>query len=256
MASLHNLSRTIGTALLFSVSGKLTFGVILAEMCLYHIYKVARKDYVLWVFGLEGALTYSVAALVHSVVKVLVDYTGMIHARGPKLMGGAMFVFLSIYSQLLPFAALHFYEQKVGIEHKADVVLLRSALLGLLGLWTTCIGLFIWVTKRAYLSTFYQKITASQFTIESFRKANSHEAKILTCFDNHISLIAGIKTEVKEYTLAHWHEFEGKSWLTKAIVSQIPDEFIPTGALARVRGGVGRRRKSVSVREILGMDSE
>ena len=55
-ASFHNLSRTIGTALLFSVSERLTFGVILAEMFLYHFYKVARRDYVLWIAGLEGAL--------------------------------------------------------------------------------------------------------------------------------------------------------------------------------------------------------
>jgi len=76
LASFHNLSRTIGTALLFSVSGRLTFGVILAEMVLYHLYKLWRRDYVLWVPGVEGALKYIGAGIVHSVVKILVDYTG------------------------------------------------------------------------------------------------------------------------------------------------------------------------------------
>ena len=76
LAAFHNLSRTIGTALLFSVSRWLTFGVILAEMVLYHLYKVGRRDYVLWIAGLEGALKYIVAAVAHSIVKVLVDYTG------------------------------------------------------------------------------------------------------------------------------------------------------------------------------------
>jgi len=50
--------------------------VILAEMLLYHLYKVVRRDYVLWVPGFEGALKYIGAGVVHSVVKVLVDYTG------------------------------------------------------------------------------------------------------------------------------------------------------------------------------------
>ena len=54
----------------------LTFGVILAEMVLYHLYKVGRRDYVLWIAGLEGALKYMSAFIVHSVVKILVDYTG------------------------------------------------------------------------------------------------------------------------------------------------------------------------------------
>jgi len=76
LAAFHNLSRTIGTALLFSVSGRLTFGVILAEMVLYHLYKVGRRDYVLWVPGLEGTLKYIGAFVVHSGVKILVDYTG------------------------------------------------------------------------------------------------------------------------------------------------------------------------------------
>ena len=76
LAAFHNLSRTIGTALLFSVSGRLTFGVILAEMVLYHLYKVGRRDYVVWIVGLDGALKYICAGVVHSVVKVLVDYTG------------------------------------------------------------------------------------------------------------------------------------------------------------------------------------
>ena len=45
-------------------------------MLLYHLYKVVRRDYVLWVPGFEGALKYIGAGVVHSVVKVLVDYTG------------------------------------------------------------------------------------------------------------------------------------------------------------------------------------
>ena len=50
--------------------------MILAEMVLYHLYKLGRRDYVLWVPGLEGTLKYLCAGVVHSVVKVLVDYTG------------------------------------------------------------------------------------------------------------------------------------------------------------------------------------
>ena len=76
LASLHNLSRTVGTALLLSVSGRLTFGVIVAEQVLYHLYKIVRRDYVLWIVGLEGGLKYLMAFVTHSMVKVLVDYTG------------------------------------------------------------------------------------------------------------------------------------------------------------------------------------
>ena len=76
LAAFHNLSRTIGTALLLSVSKELTFGIIIAEQVFYHLYKAVRRDYVLWVVGLEGWLKYLVAFFMNSVVKVLLDYTG------------------------------------------------------------------------------------------------------------------------------------------------------------------------------------
>ena len=58
------------------MSERLTFGVILAEMFLYHLYKLGRRDYVLWIPGLEGVLKFMIAGFTHSIVKVLVDYTG------------------------------------------------------------------------------------------------------------------------------------------------------------------------------------
>ena len=76
LASLHNLSRTIGTALLLSVSKELTFGIMLAELALYHIYKIVRRDYVVWIVGLEGGLKYSAAFVGHTIGKIIIDYTG------------------------------------------------------------------------------------------------------------------------------------------------------------------------------------
>ena len=58
------------------MSKRLTFGVILIELALYHLYKVGRKDYVVWIAGLEGTIKYIAAFFVHSVAKILVDYTG------------------------------------------------------------------------------------------------------------------------------------------------------------------------------------
>jgi len=85
LASLHNLSRTIGTALLLSVSKNLTFGIILAEIALYHLYKLVRRDYVMWIVGLEGWLKYSAAFVNHSIFKILVDYTGERLIRAERL---------------------------------------------------------------------------------------------------------------------------------------------------------------------------
>ena len=76
LAACHNLSRTIGTALLLAVSGSTTFVIMGAEMAFYIGFKVLMNDFVLWIPGLEGTLKYIFALLVHVITKVLVDFTG------------------------------------------------------------------------------------------------------------------------------------------------------------------------------------
>ena len=76
LASLHNLSRSIGTAMLFTISGDLTFAVLVGEMVLYHFYKIARRDYTIWVVGLERSIRWIMAFIVHTLAKTTVDFTG------------------------------------------------------------------------------------------------------------------------------------------------------------------------------------
>ena len=76
LAAFHNLSRTIGTALLLAVSGSTTFVIMGAEMAVYIGFKVLRNDFVTFIPGLEGTLKYMDALLFHTVVKVVADYTG------------------------------------------------------------------------------------------------------------------------------------------------------------------------------------
>ena len=121
--------------------------MIFAEFVLYHLYKLGRSDYVLWLVGLEGVLKYISALVTHSVVKVLVDYTGMIHARGPKLAGGALFTFQTIVIQCYPFVALHFYKTS-DIEDKADVDKLNTLFVILASSWFLCVLAFLRVTKK------------------------------------------------------------------------------------------------------------
>ena len=76
LAALQNLSRTIGVALLFAVSGSTTFVFLGAEMVVYLGVKVLMNDFVMWIPGLEGVLKNIVAFIVQTIVKVVVDFTG------------------------------------------------------------------------------------------------------------------------------------------------------------------------------------
>jgi len=109
----------------------------------------------------------------------------MIHARGPKLAGGALFTFQTIVSQCYPFVALSFYRTS-DIEDKADVDMLNTVFIVLASSWFLCVLAFLRVTKKEFWNTFTSTVTGWQFTIDSFRASNDPQAKLLTAFDNHI----------------------------------------------------------------------
>jgi hypothetical protein len=56
-------------------------------MGLYFAYKLSRRDFLHWI-PLEGALSVAESVLERFLVKVLVDYTGVIQFRAAGEMGG------------------------------------------------------------------------------------------------------------------------------------------------------------------------
>ena len=228
LASFHNLSRTIGTSLLFCVSPVLTLGIILGEFVVYHSVKFVRDDYICYIQGLQGSIKWVVSFFVHTISKILVDYTGFVHdARGPKLCGGSTFVVLTVVSQALPFASLYIYHN-ADVENRLGTSLLLAAFLFLFCMWLVCVVLFKKLVKREYRATFWGSQTAKQFTVACFLNSDEHFAKMMTAFDNHESFIETIRDEVKRYVLDHWETFLGEEWFSVKFQAQIPAWFKPT----------------------------
>ena len=87
ISALHNLSRSVGCALLAAAGNK---GLILyfvgGEMLFYLACKLARGDFIYWVRvgGLLGNITACVERIC---VKIIVDFTGCLHMRHPYELG-------------------------------------------------------------------------------------------------------------------------------------------------------------------------
>jgi len=172
---------------------------------------------------------------------LLVDYTGMLHCRGPKLAGGALFTFQAIVSQCYPFvAALVQDERNWGQNRRGHaehgVIVLASS-------WFACMLAFLRVTKKEFWNTFTSTVTCWQFTIDSFRRPPDEDAHRIRqphqVSKRERSRVAEsdrseppltrnppptpaplpqfqpIKEEVKAYTSEHWHEFLGMDWFTR-----------------------------------------
>ena len=253
LAGLHNLSKSIGVALLLAVSGQTTLIVLAGEMIVYHLARLFRRDYTTFAPGVEGGLKIFMALFMHVTTKTVVDYAGLIHARGPKLVGGAMFLALTIEAQVLPFVAFEIYKNNNNVENKLDLEELNTALKALLGAWATCVVLFFTLIKRKYRNTFWDPQTGWQCVIATYENSDDAQLKMTAIFTNHISMSRRIKNDVIEYMAENWAEWERTkpSWFTPGFISKIPDEFIPQANLEEL-GGARRRRSSVnSVRELL-----
>ena len=82
MSALHNLSRSIGCALL-AASGtpSLILYFIGGEMMLYLVWKIVRGDYFYWVRIEAGAFSVVASFLFRFLAKTIVDFSGCVHFR-------------------------------------------------------------------------------------------------------------------------------------------------------------------------------
>ena len=77
-------------ALLAMVGGQWVLVYLVSDMGLYLTYKILRRDLWHWI-PLEGAASVFESVLERLVVKVLVDFTGVLQFRGAGEMGGIYF---------------------------------------------------------------------------------------------------------------------------------------------------------------------
>ena len=84
MSALHNLSRSIGCALLAASSSEKTnlFYFVGGETLVYLVWKIFRRDFFYWV-RIEGPLAFLLAFLERILVKIIVDFSGCLQMRHP-----------------------------------------------------------------------------------------------------------------------------------------------------------------------------
>ena len=79
-SALHNLSRSIGYALLASGGVTVALSFVSCEMMLYLVWKILRKDYMYW-FRVDGFLGVVGSFINRVIAKVIADFSGCLHLR-------------------------------------------------------------------------------------------------------------------------------------------------------------------------------
>ena len=97
ISSTHNLSMSIGCALLLATGGKsLMLSFVCGGILLYLVFKIVMGDFLIWM-RLEGVLGFFASLLVRVFVKIIVDFTGCIHFRHPYEMGGVAYSMSTVW---------------------------------------------------------------------------------------------------------------------------------------------------------------
>ena len=86
------LVRSVSTALLAILGRQWVMLFYGCDLGLYFMYRVLRGDFLHWI-GLEGGASFAVSVLERGVVKILVDFTGLVQLRGAGEMGGCYWTF-------------------------------------------------------------------------------------------------------------------------------------------------------------------
>ena len=241
-------SKSVQVAILIHLGGKtMAIFVICIETFLFLLYKVLRRDfrYRYKIYGMHGWL-YSFFLRVG--IKIIVDFTGMLHGRHPLEMGGLYFFFNMVWTQLSLFGILAVRDNfEAPQDDKSDgneELWIRSNRLWvlaliLLGLWTLAICLLFKFSVKSYRATFISSQTGPQFNRARFN--TGEDEVMITIFKDHKSYYKDYETEIIlwiEESWQTWHSDHPK-WLTKVVLDSIPRIYIPTFGAEEV--GVGCR---------------
>jgi hypothetical protein len=107
-----------------------------------------------------------------------------------------------------------------------------------------------------YLPTFYQTTTASQFTVNAFRKADTDEKKAVI-FKRQFHVWRSIEGEVRTWihaNIAKWEE-EKPEWYTKKLIQRIPEEVLTKDEMVMLISGGRKVRRKSSIFEEVGLNN-
>jgi hypothetical protein len=117
-------------------------------------------------------------------------------------------------------------------------------------------SVFVATMNKAYRSSFFSTVTATQFKCQNFKDAKSDLARF-DIFLNHETYFDSIKVEVKEWVHENWETWndEQPDWFTDRVRASVPEHLIPSIVAddeskkggTTSNGRTARRRSSLSM---------
>jgi hypothetical protein len=114
MSAFQVIAKAAAVALLAVTSGSLLLGYIVTDHAVHFIYRIVRRDWVLYP-PLPLAASHVMAPLSRVILKTVSDFTGGFTWRLPLMLGGSYWLFNLAMSQASVFVCVHLY-----LEHAPE----------------------------------------------------------------------------------------------------------------------------------------
>jgi hypothetical protein len=167
------LIRCTTIVLLGLMGGSWAFLYIGADLGLYLLVKTLRGDFWYWI-PLGGNIEIVSSILIRVVIKIIVDFTSMVHFRHPYEVGGAYWLFgLMLTMGSLP---VSIYIASPHVDGKA--IDIASSIANYMILITTiCFAAFLLNIENKYWHTFWSTQKSKEYSMAYFIEGKSDEIK-------------------------------------------------------------------------------
>lgn len=225
-------SKTFACALCASVSESLLAAFLLGEMALFFLYKAVRREFSYWV-PLYGVPGFAMSVATRLVVKVMVDFTGLIQFRHHVEMGGVAWACTMVITPLtcgffgwLYLEHVQDPENVRGVARIFTAEQVYGAIGGLVGIQALATVLFFHVIKRKYVPTFFTTMSSRQDCVNLFNMPELKDKVRIFKYNRH--LWDDHAHEVRAWlnsNVASWNS-NNPSWWDEKVKASIPDDFV------------------------------
>jgi len=254
------LGKSLEMAILVQIGGKiLAVSVLGGEMVAYLLYKLVRRDFRYWL-PLPQGVSLVTSLIERVVLKVICDFTGFLHARHPKEMGGFYWLMNMVWTQASVFGAIKLKEEfgrqiedDVGemerVVKEEDYMTIATMLLLL---WFVALLGLMFGSEKELRRTFFSIMTGKQYNEALFR--SGEDEIMIQVFGHHPTYYAHFEDEIKEWLGERWNDWHVSrpGWLTEELIERIPGRLLPggedKGVLEEIGEGRGERETFLSGR--------